>query len=385
MHEKDENDNIAAMLKTERVENDKAKYLYDRVWKGYLEYSEEYAESLDEDGDVSYGVAARKYKEEKLTSDIDAQFIDLAMAVEELDNTGGSNEISIWQNAEGQGDPNTRFNLHYMSVPGVGYGNTAAKFAASFAQKIQLKSKVTEIDYSNPNGAIISFTRNGIESNVMAKTVLVTVSLGVLKAGNIKFTPSLPDWKQEVINGMGFGLSNKCVMQWNNPDAAVWPNQEWFELMTPRGENSGKWTTFLNPTSNKGVPTLVGWAAAENARYMETQTDEEILSDVMEKLKAMFPTITPPDRTIITRWGSEENVRGTYSFEIIGREFGKDQRQLQKAVGNVWFAGEATNPDNWYGTTIGARRSGEVAAKGMLKDLSTSSVASYLVSFRDTK
>ena len=53
MHEKDENDNIAAMLKTERMENDEAKDLYDRVWKGYLEYSEEYAESLDEDGDVS--------------------------------------------------------------------------------------------------------------------------------------------------------------------------------------------------------------------------------------------------------------------------------------------------------------------------------------------
>jgi Na+-driven multidrug efflux pump len=111
-----------------------------------------------------------------------------------------------------------------------------------------LKSKVTEIDYSNPNGAIISFTRNGVESKVMAKAVLVTVSLGVLKAGNIKFTPSLPDWKQEVIDGMGFGLLDKCVMQWDNPDAAVWPEEEWIELVTPKGENSGKWTTFFNPT-----------------------------------------------------------------------------------------------------------------------------------------
>ena len=267
------------------------------------------------------------------------------------------------------------YQLIWALSGGVGYGNTAAKFAAPLAHKIQLKSKVTEIDYSNPNDAIISFTSNGVESKVMAKTVLVTVSLGVLKAGNIKFTPSLPDWKQEVIDGMGFGLLNKCVMQWNNPDAAVWPDDEWFELMTPKGENSGKWTTFFNPTPSKGVPMLVGWAAAENARRMETQTDEEVLSDVMEKLKAMFPTITPPDRYIITRWGSEENVRGTYSFQKIGRNIGKDRRQLQKTVGNVWFAGEAAfNNSGWYATVNGARMSGKQAAKGMLKVLTTSSV-----------
>jgi len=235
-----------------------------------------------------------------------------------------------------------------------------------------LKGKVTEIDYSYPNGAIISFTRNGVESKVMAKAVLVTVSLGVLKAGNIKFTPSLPDWKQEVIDGMGFGLLDKCVMQWDNPDAAVWPEEEWIELITPKGENSGKWTTFFNPTSSKGVPMIVGWAAADNARYMETQTDEEVQSDMMAKLKAMFPSITPPGRYIITRWGSEENVLGTYSFKIIGRDFSNDSRLLQKTVENVWFAGEATE-SVWYGTVNGAFDSGRAAAAGMLEVLSASS------------
>ena len=87
----------------------------------------------------------------------------------------------------------------------------------------------------------------------------------------------------------------------------------------------------------------------------------------------MFPTITPPDRTIITRWGSEENVRGSYSFRIIGREFGEDRRQLQKAVKNVWFAGEAATPRGWYGTVIGARDSGIESANGILEQLSASS------------
>jgi hypothetical protein len=168
--------------------------------------------------------------------------------------------------------------LHYMSVPGVGYGNTAANFAATrlVADRVRLASRVTEIDYSNPNSAVISFAKNGEESKVMAKTVLVTVSLGVLKAGNIKFTPSLPDWKQEVIDGMGFGLLNKCVMQWKDPNAAVWPDEEWIELITPKGENSGKWTTFFNPTSSRVCPYLLGgllqrmlatWRLKQTRRY----------------------------------------------------------------------------------------------------------------------
>eukprot|EP00984_Skeletonema_dohrnii_P000514 scaffold169_cov122-Skeletonema_dohrnii-CCMP3373.AAC.2 len=354
VHEEDENDNAPATLKTERMEDELAK--------------EEYKKTLGEGEDGSFGHAAKKYKEEKLTSDLDGQFLDLVMAASEVDYTGGRDELSIF----GDTIDEDNSGKHYTSVPGVGYGNTAAKFAAPVAHKVHLKSKVTEIDYSYPNGAIISFTRNGVESKVMAKTVLVTVSLGVLKAGNIKFTPSLPDWKQEVIDGMGFGLLDKCVMQWDNPDAAVWPKEEWIELITSKGENSGKWTTFFNPTSYKGVPMIVGWAAADNARYMETQTDEEVQSDMMTNLKAMFPSITPPDRYIITRWGSEENVLGTYSFEIIGREFSNDSRLLQKTVENVWFAGEATI-GFWYGTVNGAFDSGRVAAAGMLEVLSASS------------
>ncbi len=62
------------------------------------------------------------------------------------------------------------------------------------------------------------------------------------------------------------------------------------------------------------------------------------------------------------------NVLGTYSFIIIGRHFEEDDKELRKAVKNVWFAGEATEP-TWYGTVNGAYDSGKVAAKEMSEDL----------------
>jgi hypothetical protein len=93
VQEKDEN-NAAATLKTERMEDEKVKDLHDRVWGGFSEFTQSLKQKGG--GDESYWSAAKKYKEEKLTSDLDAQFIDLAMAVTEVDYTGGSNELSVF-------------------------------------------------------------------------------------------------------------------------------------------------------------------------------------------------------------------------------------------------------------------------------------------------
>ena len=44
--------------------------------------------------------------------------------------------------------------------------------------------------------------------------VLVTLPLGVLKQQNppaVNFNPSLPDWKMQAIDRMGFGNLNKVI------------------------------------------------------------------------------------------------------------------------------------------------------------------------------
>ena len=41
--------------------------------------------------------------------------------------------------------------------------------------------------------------------------VIVTVPLGCLKAGDITFEPSLPAWKTEAIDKLGFGNLNKVM------------------------------------------------------------------------------------------------------------------------------------------------------------------------------
>ena len=52
-------------------------------------------------------------------------------------------------------------------------------------------------------------TDTGSSQIYRADAVLCTVPLGVLKSGALTFHPPLPEWKQQAVNNMGFGLLNK--------------------------------------------------------------------------------------------------------------------------------------------------------------------------------
>lgn len=164
---------------------------------------------------------------------------------------------------------------------------------------------------------------------------------------------------------MGFGILNKCTLSWNDHDSLVWPEDKlWFFLITPDGKSSGEWTTFYNPSSFKGKPTLTAWVGGEDAIKAEKETDSEIKKKVMHNLKSMFPNIREPDTVLISRWGQEENIKGAYMFPVAGRDRAQDSANLQRNVGRVYFAGEATSRDK-YASTLGAWKTGEVAALAM--------------------
>ena len=274
--------------------------------------------------------------------------------------------------------PGFSINTQYMGVPGLGFGNLAAQYAESTSvqEKVLLNAKVVEINSSQMESSgftTVTYERSdGTNGVVQAKTVLVTVSLGVLKANTINFIPSLPDSKLESISNMGFGTVNKCMMSWNNDEDLVWPEDEyWFLLLTPEDDGTQQqqqqyspWTTFFNPSKFKGKPSLTAWLGGKEAIYAEeNQTDDEILMDVMTNLRAMFPTIREPDRVLITRWGQDPTSMGAYSYPVPGRDFYDDAAKLSEVYDNIYFAGEATG--NGWATTQGAWRTGEAAALGM--------------------
>ena len=68
---------------------------------------------------------------------------------------------------------------------------------------------MTEVDYSADSVRVTTASGESFEG----AAVLLTLPLGVLKAGGVKFTPELPAWKQEAVGRLGMGDLNKVVLQ----------------------------------------------------------------------------------------------------------------------------------------------------------------------------
>ncbi len=343
----------------------------DQLWSGrngFQLYAKQVSERLRiTNSDESYEKALSEFEKEHEVDEEERQWLNLLSDANlEVEYAGGNQFLSVKDVSYDGSWARTK----YMAVEGAGFGNTAVSFSNAFNSIIKLNAKVTNINYEEHGNVIIEFVENGVAKKAITRTALVTVSLGVLKAGSINFTPSFSRQKQNAIDNMGFGFLNKCIMYWEEASDIVWPvDKTWLELVTVTDEDSGKWTSFFNPTNLKGVPTLVGFAGGRDAVDMEDQTDKEILDDVMKNLSAMFPSITRPKKVLITRWGKEANFLGSYSFQKVGRTFHEDAANLQERVGTLWFAGEATSGDGWYGTTVGSWETGKKAANQMVSFL----------------
>ncbi|XP_043104967.1 spermine oxidase-like isoform X2 [Puntigrus tetrazona] len=217
-----------------------------------------------------------------------------------------------------------------------------------------------------------------------ADHVIVTVSLGVLKdKASTMFEPSLPPTKLSAIKNLGFGIVDKIFLFFEKkfwPDDCagvqmVWKegpeNKDVYESLSEG--DTWKKTWFKKITGFDTVarhPTaLCGWITGREALYMENLLDSEV-GDICARLLRSFTGWSVPEvsKTLISRWGSDSHVRGSYTFVPDGVDGVKAHKALasplppkQKCRGKkhlqVLFAGEATHV-NFYTTTHGAYLSG---------------------------
>jgi monoamine oxidase len=81
---------------------------------------------------------------------------------------------------------------------------------------VRFKSVVKTISYSTEKGTLGKAVRVECHNGEVheADQLVITTPLGVLKSGSIGFEPALPEWKEGVIERMGFGLLNKVRVDW---------------------------------------------------------------------------------------------------------------------------------------------------------------------------
>jgi monoamine oxidase len=144
---------------------------------------------------------------------------------------------------------------------------------------IRLNWVVSEIEYG-ADGATV-YAADG--TALWADLAVVTLPVGVLRAGNVEFTPPLPSDKNDALDGLGSGLLDKL---WLSFDEVFWDEEaDVINWIDP--ENPGLWPFWINGYKLYGVPVLLTFNAGGIARDLADWTDDEVVASAMEALTAM--------------------------------------------------------------------------------------------------
>ncbi|GBG93018.1 hypothetical protein CBR_g58179, partial [Chara braunii] len=225
--------------------------------------------------------------------------------------------------------------------------------ALSEGLDIRLNHRVSEIRWLRYGGVQVVTEDMG---SFVADAAIITVPIGVLQAKRITFNPSLPDWKQMAIDATAVGNENKVALLFEKP---FWPNVEFLGIVAPTPYEC---SYFLNWHKATGNPVLVFMPAGSLANDLEMLPDEKVVEFVMSKLRCMFPKapVTDPLQYRVTRWGTDEDSLGCYSYDKVGLSE-TNMEALGQSVGPLFFAGEAMS--DFMGTVHGAFSSGIRAAE----------------------
>lgn len=239
-----------------------------------------------------------------------------------------------------------------------GYGNLVARQAAGLP--IQLNAVVTEVDSSQ---AGIRITTS--KGTLSAKTVIITVSTGILGAGDIRFTPELPDWKRQAVADLPLGCHNRICLAF---DRNVFGEDHPLDVTLLSGE-SEPMAFHISPFGYNYVSAVTGGRFAD---WLERAGSEASVDLAKENLQKAFGSSITKHlvRHLVTAWRGDPWVRGAYSAAAPGAA---DQRaRLAEAIdGRLYFAGEATSQE-FYATAHGAYLSGQKAAEQAYRSVSSS-------------
>ncbi|MFV9503257.1 MAG: flavin monoamine oxidase family protein [Oscillochloridaceae bacterium umkhey_bin13] len=222
---------------------------------------------------------------------------------------------------------------------------------------IRTNQPVTAINWSRSPVVITTPT-----ARYEADKLIITLPLGVLKLGAVRFTPELPVAKRTAITRLGMGVLNKCYLRFPR---SFWPTEvDWIEQVAPQ---PGQWSEWVSLVRALQQPVLLGFNAATSGAALESQSDAQLVAGAMQVLRRLFgPRIPEPTAVQITRWQSDPFAQGSYSYNALGSTpTMRDQLALPSA-GRLFFAGEATERQH-FGTAHGAYLSGLRAARELLR------------------
>lgn len=189
-----------------------------------------------------------------------------------------------------------------------------------------------------------------------ADACIVTVPLGVLKAGDVEFDPPLPRRTQAAVRALGVGLLDKVFLRYGE---RAWPSGATLGVI---GAPLADTVAAVDLHQVTGEPIVAAFVGGDSARELERAGRAEALRAVTATLAEGFGAAArAPEASYVTQWGADRWARGSYSCLAPGST-PADREALTEPIGRLLLAGEHTSTER-PSTMDGALRSGEDAAR----------------------
>lgn len=236
-----------------------------------------------------------------------------------------------------------------------GYGTLVRRFGQAIP--VTLNTAVSAIDWAG-SGVRVETDRGAIT----AKTAIITVPVGVLKEGVIRFQPALPDATQAGFDGLAMGALTKIALRFDGERFGI---RQATDLFDREGERA-LFDFECWPFDRNLMITYIG---GDHARDIVPRGEPEAIAIALDN----FASIVGNDARRHFRagklhaWSEDPFSRGAYSHAQPGHAMARAQLAAPVAD-KLFFAGEATGGTNFGGamTVGGAYLAGRDAARAIL-------------------
>jgi monoamine oxidase len=256
-----------------------------------------------------------------------------------------------------------------------GYGALFSAMLAAIDRsrvRVVLDANVEEI-VRHEDGVEVQSSRFGEAFTCAARAAIITLPIGVLHAGTIRFLPELPEQTHSAIDSIAMGEVFKVVAQFRD---AFWQHIEEGRyrgiafIRAPEFPFPAFWTAV--PTE---LPLMTAWAGGPAASALRDLSGDEIIRQAVAEIGTLFgiDAASLLETAHVHNWNADPFSRGAYSYLRAGA--GDARERLSEAVdGVLFFAGEATAPGGFGGTVTGAFNSGTRAALALVDALTTAGI-----------
>lgn len=247
---------------------------------------------------------------------------------------------------------------HTFRLPG-GYDAIVSALMRE-VRELRLQSIVREVKWKRGSAEIrYRSVPEQKDYIVTCAKLIVTLPLGVLQAGSVRFEPE-PTPVLRAARKLEMGQVYRVTFRFREP---FWEEDEKLKqtgfLLSGDTPFMSWWTTW--PVVS---PILTGWSAASHADLLRRCDDRRIVRTALSSLSQMLRRKIPrAEAAYFHDWQADPFSRGAYSYVPSGASRATLAKPLQNTL---FFAGEAANQTGRGGTVDGAIESGVRAAEFIL-------------------